>query len=168
MKFKQHYFLVQSLSPVQLFVNPWTAHAKPPCPSPSPRVCSNSCPLSPWCHPTISSSVAPFSSLSSVFPSLRVFSSELVLCIREPKYWSFSLSPSPSNEYLRLISFRTDWLLCCSPRDSQESSLAPQFESINSLVLSLLYGPTLTSVHDYWENHSFDHMNLCWQSDSAF
>ena len=107
------------------------------------------------CHPLL---------LPSVFLSIRVFSSELVLCIREPKYWSFSLSPSPSNEYLRLISFRTDWLLCCSPSDSQESSLAPQFESINSLVLSLLYGPTLTSVHDYWENHIFDHMNLCWQS----
>ena len=54
-------------------------------------------------------------------------------------------------------------------RDSQESSLTPQFKSINSLVLSLLYGPTLTSIHDYWKNHSFDYMNLCWQSNvSAF
>ena len=71
--------------------------------------------------------------------------------------------------------FRTDllkdWLVWspCSPRDSQESSLTPQFKSINSLVLSLLYGPNLTSLHDYWKNHSFDYMDLCQQSNvSAF
>ena len=57
----------------------------------------------------------------------------------------------------------------CTPRDSQESSPAPQFESINSLALSLLYGPALTSIHDYWKNHSFEYMDLHWQSDvSAF
>ena len=64
-----------------------------------------------------------------------------------------------------------DWLVGspCSPRDSQESSITPQFESINSLVLSLLYGPALTSIHDYWKNHSFDYTDLCWQSNvSAF
>ena len=60
------------------------------------------------------------------------------------------------------------WSPCC-PEDSQESSPAPQIESINSSALSLLYGPTLISVHDYWKNHSFDYMDLCWQSDvSAF
>ena len=70
---------------------------------------------------------------SSVFPSIRVFSKESVLCIRWPKYWSFSFSISPFNEYSGLISFRIDWLDgSCSPRDSQESSLASQFESINS------------------------------------
>ena len=108
--------------------------------------------------------------LPSVFPSIRVFSNELALCIRWPKYWNFSLSISLSNEYLELISFRI-WLVWspCSPRDSQESSLAPQFKSINSLALSLLYGPTLTAVHDYWKNYSFDYMDLCRQSDiSAF
>ena len=74
-----------------------------------------------------------------------------------PKYWSFSFSISPSNEYSGLISFRMGWfdLLAGTPRDSQESSPAPQFESINSSVLSLPYGPTLTSVHNYWKNHSF-------------
>ena len=77
--------------------------------------------------------------LPSVFPSIRVFSSESVLCIRWPKYWSFSFSISPSNEYSGLISFRMD-----SPRDSQESSPTPQFKSINSSVLSFLYTPTLT------------------------
>ena len=93
----------------------------------------------------------------SIFPSIRVFSNESVLCIRWPKYWSFSFSISPSNEYSALISFRMDWFDCpCSPRDSQESSPTPQFKSINSSVLSFLYSQTLTSIHDYWKNHSFD------------
>ena len=80
----------------------------------------------------------------SIFPSIRVFSDEWVLCIRWPEYWSFSFSISPSSEYSRLISFKMDWLnLLSSPRDSQETSPAPQFKSINSLAFSFLYGPTL-------------------------
>ena len=79
-------------------------HARLPYPSPSPGLCSNSCPLSQWCHPPISSSVIPFSSLSSIFPSIRVFSSESALHIKWPKYWSFSISPS--NDHSGLISFR--------------------------------------------------------------
>ena len=94
--------------------------------------------------------------LSSVFPSIRVFSNESALCIRWPKYWSFSFNISPSNEHLGLISFRMDWLDLCSPRDSQESSPTPQLKSINSSVLSLFYSPTLTSIHDYWKNHILD------------
>ena len=78
-------------------------------PSPTPGAYSNSCPLSQWCHPTISSSVVPFFP-PSIFPSIRVFSHESALRIRWPKYWSFSFSISPSNEYLELISFRIDWL----------------------------------------------------------
>ena len=88
--------------------------------------------------------------MTSIFPSIRVFSNESVLCIRWPKYWSLTFSISPSNEYSGLISFRID----CSPRDSQESS-TPQFKSINSSVLSFLCSPTFTSIHDYWKNHSF-------------
>ena len=92
-----------------------------------------------------------------VFPRIRVFSSELVLCSRWAKYWSFSFNVSPFNKYSEVLSFRIDWFdLLCSPRNSQESSLAPQFESLSSLVLSLHYGQILTSVHDYWNNHSFD------------
>ena len=83
-------------------------HARPPCPSPTPGVYPNSCPLSRWCHSTISSSVIPFSRLQS-FPSISVFSNESVL-IRWPKYWSFSFNISPSNEHSGLISFRMDWL----------------------------------------------------------
>ena len=72
-------------------------------------VCSNSCALSQWCYLTISSSFCPLLLLPSIFPSIRVFSNELALRIRWPKYWSFSFSISPSNEYSRLISFRIDW-----------------------------------------------------------
>ena len=81
-------------------------HARPPCPSPTPRVYSDSCPLSQWCHPTISSSVVPFSSHLQSFPA----SNESVLRVWWPKYWSFSFKISPSNEYSGLISFRMDWL----------------------------------------------------------
>ena len=85
-------------------------HTRLPCPSPTLGAYSNSCPSSWWCHPTISSSVIPFSSLLQSFPSIRVFSNESVLCIRWLKYWSFSFSISPSNEYSGLIFFRMDWL----------------------------------------------------------
>ena len=101
--------------------------------------------------------------LPSIFPSIRVFSNQLALRIKWLKYWTFSFNHS--NEYSGLISFRIDWfaLVCspCCPRDSQEFSPAPQFKSINSSALSLLYVPTLTSVHDYWRNHSFDYTDLC-------
>ena len=103
-------------------------------------------------HPLSSPSLPAFN-----LSSIRVFSNESALCIRWPKYWSFSFSISPSSEYSGLIFFRIDWFdPPCSPRDSQESSPTPQFKSINSLVLSFLYGLTLTSIHDYWKNHSLD------------
>ena len=93
--------------------------------------------------------------LPSIFPSIRVFSNESSLHIRWPKYWSFSISPS--NEYSGLISFRMDWLdLLAVQGTLQESSPIPQFKSINSSVLSFLYNPTLTSINDYWKNHSLD------------
>ena len=84
-------------------------HARPPCPSPIPRVYPNSYPLSQWCHPTISSSVVPFSSCPQSFPA-SVFSNESALRIRWPKYWSFSFNISPSNEHPGLVSFKMDWL----------------------------------------------------------
>ena len=83
-------------------------HTRLSCPSLSPGVCSNSCPLSQWRHPTILSS-CPLFLLPSIFPSIRVFSNESALRIRWPKYWSFSFCISPSNEYSGLISFRIDW-----------------------------------------------------------
>ena len=102
----------------------------------------------------------PLSSPSPPAPNTSQHQSlfnESTLRIRWPKYWSFSFIIIPSKEHPGLISFRMDWLdLLCSPRDSQESSPTPQFKSINSLALSFLYGPTFTSIHDYWKNHSFD------------
>ena len=100
----------------------------------------------------------PLLLLPSIFPSIRVFSNESVLHIRWLKYWSFSFNTSLSNEYLGLISFRMEWLdvLERSPRDPQESSPTSQFKSIISSVLSFLYSPTLTSIHDHWKNHSLD------------
>ena len=96
--------------------------------------------------------------LPSVFPSIRVFSTESALCIRWPKYWSFSISPS--KEYSGLISFEIDWFDLLAFQGTLETSPAPQIESINSLVLCLLYGPTLTSIHDFRKNHSFDYRLL--------
>ena len=110
--------------------------------------------------------LCPLFLLPSIFPSIRVFSNESVLHI----WW-------PNIGISLQWTLRTDLLLYglvgspCSPRDSQESSPTPQFKNINSsaLSLSLLYGPALTCVHDYWKNHSFDYMDLCWESDvSAF
>ena len=85
-------------------------HASLPCPSPTLGACSDSCPSSQWCHPTISFSVISISSCLQSFPRIRVFSKESVLHIMWPRYWSFSFSISPSNEYSGLISFRMDWL----------------------------------------------------------
>ena len=100
------------------------------------------------CHPLLL--------LLSIFTSIRVFSKESVLHIRWPQYWSFSFSISPSNEYSGLLSFRIDWFDLPAVKGTLKSSLTPQFKSINSSVLSFLYGPTLTSIYDYWKTHSFD------------
>ena len=152
---------VQSLSHVRLFETPWTAASQ------ASLSITNSCSLLKFmsielvmssnhlilCHPLFL--------LPSIFPSIRVFSIESALCIRQPEYWSlsFSFSISPSNEYSGLI----DGLVGspCSPRDSQESSPTPQFKSISSLVLSLFYCPTLISIQDYQKNHSVNCMGLC-------
>ena len=100
----------------------------------------------------------PLPLLPSVFPSIRVFSSESALCIRWPEYWSFSFSISPSNEHPRLISFRMAWLdlLVVQGTLKSKSSPTPQFKNINSSVLSFIYSPNLTSIHDHWKNHSLD------------
>ena len=144
---------VQKLSRVQLFVTPWTvAHQ-------AFLSITNSCSMlklisiesvMPFNHLIL---CLPLLLLHSIFPSIRDFSNELALCIRWPKYWSFSFSISPSNEYSGLISFRMDWFDLLAVQWTLKSLL--QTKSINS-VLSFLYGPTLTSIRDYWKNHSFD------------
>ena len=130
-------------------------HASPPCPSPTPRVYPNLHPSSRWCHPSISSSVVPFSSCFNC-SHYRGLSSKSVLCIRWPKYWSFSFNINPSNEHPGLISFRMDWLDLLAVQGTLESSPSPQFKSSNSSALSFLYSSTLISIHDHWKNHSLD------------
>ena len=105
----------------------------------------------------------PLLLLPSIFHSIRVFSNELALPSSWPKHWSFNFSIR-TNEHSGLIPLVGS---PCSPRDSQESSSAPQFESIRFSELSLPYGATLTFLHDSWKNHSFDYMNFCRQHDSS-
>ena len=137
-------------------------HARPPCPSPTPRIYSNSCPLSWWCHPTISSSVVPFSSHLQSFPASGSFLMSQFFTSGVQKYWSFSFNISPSNEHSGLISFRTDWLDLLAVQGTLKGLLQhQQFKNISSSALSFLYSPTLKSIHGYWKNHSFDYMDLC-------
>ena len=126
-------------------------------PSPSPRACSNSCPLSWWCHPAISSSVMPFSSCLQSFPASGSF---LMIWLLVSGVQSIGALASVLTMNIQgWFPLGLTDLISLSPRDSQESSSTPQLKSINSSVLSLLYGPALTSIHDYWKNHSFD--NVC-------
>ena len=136
-------------------------HARLPCPPPSRGVCSNSCPLSWWCHPTISSSFVPFASCLRSFPASGSF----------PVSQFFALGGQIIGASASVLPMNIQgWFtLGWTGLISLESSPAPQFESISSLVLSLLYGPKLTSVHDYWKSHSLHYTDLCQQSDvSAF
>ena len=146
---------VQLLSCVWLFVTPWIT------------ACQGSLSITnSWSLLKLMSieSVMPSSHLilcrsllllSLIPPSIRVFSNESTLHVRWPKYWSFSFI-SPSNEYSGLIFFRMDWFDLLAVQRIPKSSPTPQFKSINSLVLSFLYSPTLTSIHDHWKNHSLD------------
>ena len=139
-------------------------HSKLRCPSATSVACSSSCPQSPWCHPTISSSVVPFSRLQSfpasgLFPMSQFFASG-----------GHSIEASASSSVLPMNIqdwFPLGWLVGspCSPRDSQESSPTPQFKSINSSILSLIYSPTVTCMYDYWKYHSFDLISLLLQSN---
>ena len=143
-----HLLLLSSLSVVSDSLWPHgLQHDRLPCFLPSPGACSNSCPLSWWCHPIISSSVIPFL-LPSIFPRVKVFSN--ALHIRWPKYWSFSFSISPSNECSEFISFRIDWFDLLAVQGTLKN-LKHQFFGAQPF-----YGPTITSIHDYWKNHSFD------------
>ena len=122
-----------------------------PCPSPTPRACSIMSIKSVM--PSNHIFCIPLLLLLSICPSIRVVPNESA-CIRWPKYWSFSLSISPFNEYSGLIYLRIDWFDLAVQGDFQESSPTPTFKSINSLVLSFFYDPTLTSIRDYWKNHA--------------
>ena len=148
------FFVVQSVSCVQLFATPWTIATQAPL---SFTVSQNLLKFMSTelvmllnhlilCHPLLL--------LPSLFPSIKVSSKESALPIRWPKYWSFSFSINPPNEYSGLISLRLTGSPCC-PRDSQESCSTPLFKSMISLVLSFLYSPTLVSIHEYWKKTVF-------------
>ena len=150
-------FVVQLLSRVQFFEIPWTAAHQAHLVFTISRSLLKFMSIESMMLSNHLILHDPFLLLPSVLPSIRVFSNKSALHVSWPKCWSFNLSISPSNEYSGLISFRIDWFdLLAVQGTLQESSPTPQFKSISSSVLSFLYPPTLTSIHDYWKNHSFD------------
>ena len=161
---------VQLLGCVWLFATPWTAACQ------APLSFTNSQSLLKFMSTELvmlSNYLilgGPLLLLPSVFPSIRVFSNESALLITWPKYWSFSFSISPSNEYSELISFRIDWFdLLAAQRTLNSIAASKYHNSKESTLFSFFYNPALTSRFDYWEKYSFDHMDLCQQSDvSAF
>ena len=131
-------------------------HVWPPCPSPIPGVYPNSCPLSRWCHPTISFSVVPFSYHLQSFPASGSFQMSQLFPSGGQSTGVSALTPAlPMNTQ---AWSPLGWIggSPCSPRDSQKSSPTPQFKSFNSSALSFLYSPTLTSIYDHRKNHSLD------------
>ena len=154
--------VVQKLSHVQLFATSWTAARQASLSfiislsllklmSIESVMPSNHLIL---CHPLLP--------LPSLFPSIRVFSNELALCIRWPKYWSFSFSISPCSEYSGLISFRIDWFDLLAVQGTVKSLLQHHSSKVSILWHSAFFMVQLSqSIHDYWKNHSFDYMDLC-------
>ena len=139
-----------------------------PCPLPTPRACSNSCPSSQWCHRTISSSVIPFSSHLQPFLASGSFQmSQFFISDDQSIGASASASVLPMNIQDWFPLGLTGWI------SLQFKGLSRVFsntivQNINSSALSFPYSPTLTSIHDYWKNHSFDWTELCWQNVSVF
>ena len=136
--------------------------ARPPCPSPVSGVYSNSCPLSQWCHPTISSSVIPFSHLQS-FPASGSFQMSHFFTSGGQSFGSISFSISPSIQYSGLISFRMDWLDLVV--QGTLKSLLQHHSSKASILWCSAFFTVQLSMHDYWKNHSLDQTDLCWQSN---
>ena len=135
-------------------------HARPPCPSPTPGVHSDSCSSSPWCHPAISSSVVPFSSCPQSF--LRVFSNESALHIREPKYCSFSFSIIPSNEYSGLISFRINCFNLLAVQRTLKSLLQHHSSKASILQRSAFFMVQLSHLYmTTGKTIGFDYTGLC-------
>ena len=161
---------VQSLSHVPFFATPWTAAGQASLSNTNSqsllKLMSNKS-VMPSNHLILCCPLL----LPSIFPSIRVFANESVLPIRWPKYQSFIFSISPSSEYSGLISFRMEWLNRFAVQETFKSLLQyHSFEfSFQFFGAQLSLYPTLTSIHDYWKNNSFDKMDLCLQSNvSAF
>ena len=132
------------------------------CPSPIPGVYPNFLSIESvlpsnhliLCHPLLV--------LHSIFPSIRVFSNESVLPIWWPRYWSFSFSINPSNEYSGVIAFRIEWADLLAVHGTLKSLSKQHSSKASILQLCFLYGPTFTFIHDYWQNRNFDYTVLCW------
>ena len=140
-------------------------HTRPPCLSPTPRVHSNSCPSSQWCHPTSSSSVIPLSYHLQPFPASGSFQmSQLFASGGQNTGVSPSASVLPMNIQDWFSLGWTGWIFLQSKGFSRVF-FSTKFKGIYSSALSLLYDPALTSIHYYWKSHSFDYMDICWQSD---
>ena len=154
--------VVQSLSYLQLFVTPQTAAHQASLSITYSRVSSN--PLGQWGY-LISSSVVLFSSFPQSFPGSGSSAMSQLFLIRWPKYCSFRFSISPSSEYSRLISFRIDWLDLLAVQGTLQSLLQHHNWKASILQLSDLFMVQVTSVHDYWKNHSFGYIDLCGQSN---
>ena len=144
------------LSRVQLFVTPWTTACQASLSITNSRSLLKLMPIELVMPSNHLIFCRPLLLLLSIFPSIRVFSNESILRIRWPKYWSFSFSISPSNEYAGLIPLGLTGLISLQPKGLSRVFVKLQFKTINSSALSFLYGPTLTSIHDYWKNPSFD------------
>ena len=137
---------VQPFSHVQLFATPWVKHSRPPCPSPTPGVYSNSCPSSQWCHPAISCCL-PLLLLPPIPPSIKVFSNQSTLCKKWPKYWSFSFNIILSKEYSGLISFRMDWVDLLAVQGTLKTLLQHHTSKASILWHSALF--TIQLSHPY-------------------
>ena len=141
-------------------------HTRPACPSPTPRVYSKSYPLSRWCHPTISFSVNPFSHVQSFPVSVSFQMSQFSTLGSQSIEASAPVLPMNIQDWFPLYGMAGS---PCCPRDCQEYPPTPRFKRINSSEISFLYSTTLTSIHNSWKTHSFDYIDLCWQSNvSAF
>ena len=147
---------VQSLSQVQLFATPWTAACQLPCPPPTPGTCSKTFPVSPWFHPTRSSSVVPFFSCLQSFSASRSF--------LRSQFFSLGSQNSGVSASASILPMNIqDWfplgqtgLISLQSKGLSRVFFNTTVQKHQFLALSFLYGPTLTSVHDYWKNHSFD------------
>ena len=158
--------VIQLLNQVLIFATQWTLAHQAPLSFTISQSLSNSCLLMWWCCLSISSSVSLFLLLPSIFPSIGVFYTEWALPMRWSKYWSFSFSISPSNEYLALISFTIGWFGLLAVQGTLKSLLQHHSSKASILWRSDFFMVQLTSVHDYRKNHHhFDDTDLCWQCD---
>ena len=150
---------------VQLFVTPCSWHARLPCPSPTPEACSNSSPLSRWYHPTISSSVTPLSSCPQSFAASGFFPVSQLFASGGQSIGTSALASVLSMNIQGWFTLGSTGFISLQSKGLSRVFSSTTIQSINSSVLSLLYGPALTSVHDYRKNHSSDYKDLCRQSN---